>query len=185
MLALTAVVSCLLPSMSRDDTERADTVRFAVFTPVESRDGGVIDIDIDLDDASGFAGGVNIECQDNDGIITDLSAVVNSVAVKGDTVTVTVGTGFNNVSLLPDGLACIVQLDCGASVCIRTLEGDIDRNGFGSAGDKMQIKAWVGDVATATNAGFDYNTDGIVTFIDFALARVCCIFETALVPDCP
>jgi hypothetical protein len=125
---------------------------------IESRLGGVIELDIELDDASGFGGGVTVDCS----AAWDGAAAALAV---GSTVTVT----FDEP--LPDQAFCTVALDCGASVCVRGLQGDTNRDGLVSTGDASIIKPHFGDIPTGANAEFDFDVSGVISTGDFSQVK--------------
>jgi hypothetical protein len=124
---------------------------------IDPRLGGISEVEIDLLGAAGFAGGVTVNCS----IAGDVSANVSGTTVNGNTVTVTFDPA------LPDQDACVVDLDCGASVCVRGLEGDMDGNGATSTADALTIKVRFGLPVDASNAGFDFNVSGDITTSDY------------------
>ncbi len=121
--------------------------------------GGVTELEIDLDDASGFGGGVTVTCTP-----TPYAGAVGS-AVAGNTVTLTFTPG------LPDRTACTIDLDCGASVCVRNLGGDANYSGITNSTDNAARKGLFGQTANAGNAQWDVNGDGTINSTDNAQSK--------------
>ncbi len=119
----------------------------------EPRLEGITDVEIDLDTAAGFLGGVSMDCT------TAWSGSVNTV-VDQNTVTL----AFDPA--LPDEAACTVTLDCGAAVCVRGLAGDADLDGVVTVVDNAATKLRFGMTVDATNARFDFNRDGDISPVD-------------------
>jgi hypothetical protein len=78
---------------------------------------------------------------------------------------------------LPDQDCCTITLPgvttaagfpITASASVRTLRGDVNRNGLASTADASRIKPYYGKRASAANFVFDYDTDGRMTKSDFA-----------------
>jgi hypothetical protein len=138
---------------------------------IEPRQGGIQKLEIDLAAGGGgyFSGGVTVNCS------ASWSGTVSGVAV-GDTVTVTFSTP------LPDQAYCTVSLDCGAQVCVRGLEGDVDRSGLVTTGDASIVKPHFGDTPTDADAEFDFDCSGLVTTSDFSQIKP--LFGN-VVPNCP
>jgi hypothetical protein len=132
-------------------------LEMGVVNAIEPRIGGISEVEFDLDDASDFAGGVTVTCL-NAG---DVSADVAGVSVIGNVVTVTFDPA------LPDEDACTMSLDCGASVCLRGLEGDLNRSGSTTAADALTTKIRFGQIADAANAEYDFNCSGEITAADY------------------
>ena len=137
---------------------------------IEPRLGGILELDITLNDASNFAGGVNVDCGPCDWTGSA------SAGVEGNVVTVTFDTA------LPDQCCCTVTLDCGAEVCVCGLEGDIDRSGLVTTGDASIIKPHFGDTPTDATAEFDYSVSGLITTSDFSSVKP---WFGNTVPECP
>ena len=55
---------------------------------------------------------------------------------------------------------CIVTLDCGPSVCVTSVRGDVNNDGVTSTADASLIKPDFGDPASADPRN-DFNLDGI------------------------
>jgi hypothetical protein len=125
---------------------------------VEPRLGGILELEIDLDDATGCDGAVVVDCSAAWGGNA-------SVTLDGNTATVTFDAA------LPDQAACTIELYCGASVCVRGLEGDIDRGGLVSTGDASIIKPHFGDTPTDADAEFDYDLSGLISTGDFSQVK--------------
>jgi hypothetical protein len=143
---------------------------------VEPRLGGILELDITVDDASGHSGGVSVDC----GPCSWTGSA--STSVSGNVVTVTFDTA------LPDQCCCTVTLDCddgagSAEVCVCGLEGDIDRGGLVSTGDASIVKPKFGDTPTDADAEFDFDVSGLVSTSDFSQVKP--KFGNALLNSCP
>ncbi len=119
----------------------------------EPRQGGITEVEIDLDTAAGFWGGVSVDCT------TPWSGSVNT-AVDQNTVTLTFAPA------LPDKAACTITLDCGAAVCVRGLAGDADLDGVVTVVDNAATKLRFGMTVAATTARFDFNRDADISPVD-------------------
>jgi hypothetical protein len=143
---------------------------------IEPRQGGILELDITVDDASGAAGPVTIDCGPCAYTGTGTASVV------GNVVTVTFSTA------LPDKCCCTVTLDCddgagSAEVCVCGLAGDIDRGGLVTTGDASIIKPKFGQTPTAATAQFDYDLGGLINTGDFSVVKP--KFGNTLVNSCP
>jgi hypothetical protein len=138
---------------------------------VEPRLGGIVELEIDVDNAADFGGGVAVDCS----VAWSGSA---TGTVNGNMVTVTFDPP------LPDQAKCTVTLDCGAEACVRGLEGDIDRGGLVSTGDASIIKPKFGQTPTeaAGNVEFDFDVSGLISTSDFSQVKP--KFGHAA-PECP
>jgi hypothetical protein len=125
---------------------------------VEPRLGGITELEIDLDSAAGFSGGVTVNCS------APWSGIASGVAAA-DIVTVTFTLP------LPDQSYCTIELDCGAAVCVRSLAGDVDRSGLVTTADASIIKPQFGTVPTDATCQFDYDISGLVTTSDFSMIK--------------
>ena len=83
---------------------------------------------------------------------------------------------------LPDQDACTVTLDCGASVCVRGCEGDLNRSGDTTASDSLQAKIRFGQTADETNAEWDFNLSGDISSADALQIKIRFGFTA---PSCP
>ena len=85
---------------------------------------------------------------------------------------------------LPNEAYCVVTLDCGAQVCVRGLEGDIDRGGLVSTSDASIIKPKFGQTPSeaSANVEFDFDVSGLISTSDFSQVKP--KFGNAA-PDCP
>ncbi len=126
---------------------------------LEPRFGRIQKLELGLDDASGFGGGVTVTCTP-----TAYTGTVGS-SVVGNTVTLTFSPG------LPDKTACTIDLDCGATICVRNLEGDSNRDGVTNSTDNSQRKGLFGSTASMGNAQWDVNTSGTINSTDNAQAK--------------
>ena len=147
---------------------------------IEPRLGGILELDITVDDASGALGPVTVDCTPCDYTGT------GTASVDGNVVTVTFDTA------LPNKCCCTVTLACddgsgSAEVCVCGLEGEIDRDdpgaGVVSPGDASIIKAKFGKTPTEAIAEFDYDADGLISPGDFSLVKA--RFGNTLVNSCP
>jgi hypothetical protein len=96
--------------------------------------------------------------------------------VAGDTVTVTFSPA------LPDQDACTVTLDCGATMCIRTCEGDLNQSGSCTTADALQCKIMIGQPLTNANAMWDFNCSGNISTSDCLAIKIRFGFTA---PQCP
>ncbi len=119
----------------------------------EPRQGGITDVEIDLDTAAGFEGSASVDCA------TPWSGSVNT-AVDQNTVTLTFDPA------LPDEAACTITLDCGAAVCARGLAGDADLDGVVTVVDNAATKLRFGMTVDQSTARFDFNRDGDISPVD-------------------
>ncbi|MHC4235787.1 MAG: dockerin type I domain-containing protein [Planctomycetota bacterium] len=110
---------------------------------------------------------VGAACVDND---------LNSIPYNGS-VTVTAGSG-NTLALdfseaLPDETCCTISAGGSASGNrkVRSLVGDVNRDGQVSVSDKALIKPRIGRPLNAANFYFDVNCDGVIGHNDKVLVR--------------
>jgi hypothetical protein len=122
-----------------------------------------------LDSASGFQGGVGVECS------TTWSGTASGVA-DGDTVTVTFDPP------LPDEAYCTITLDCTAQVCVRGCEGDVNRDGDTNTTDASQVKLRFGLAVTDGNCEWDFNRDDAINTTDYSQIKL--RFDNSA-PECP
>ena len=54
---------------------------------------------------------------------------------------------------------------------MRTLRGDINRDGVVSTADASIIKPKFGQIPSSATAAFDYNVDGIISTADFSQVK--------------
>ncbi|MFQ5490944.1 MAG: hypothetical protein ACE5GE_09510, partial [Phycisphaerae bacterium] len=141
---------------------------------IEPRLDGPDDIEIDLDSGC-LAGAVSVSC-DNGIAVTDESARILSVTVNGNTVNVTFSPA------LPDESACVISLSCGASVCVRGLRGDVDRNGSVTTGDASQVRFFFNQSASTAGPQWDMDQINGITTGDFSQIR---FFFNNTAPVCP
>ena len=99
----------------------------------------------------------------------------------------TVRNTGNGVKSHPDSLDDpVVQIaligDVEDSFSVRTLRGDVNRDGLTNTTDASQIKLRFSQDAATAGAQYDYNTDGTVNTTDFAQVKL--LFGNAA-PDCP
>ena len=136
---------------------------------IEPRSGGIAELEMDLDSASGFQGGVGVECS------TTWSGTAGGVA-DGDTVTVTFDPP------LPDEAYCTITLDCTAQVCVRGCEGDLNRDGATNSTDASQVKLRFGQTASSANCEWDFDLSGEVNTTDYSQIKL--RFGRSA-PECP
>ncbi len=125
---------------------------------IEPRLSGVTSVEIDVD--AGSASSASISCV-NSGVYAGSVSILNA----GGTIRV------DMIPALPDGDACTITLDCGASLCVRGLAGDIDRNGIVSTGDASIIKPHFGQNAATAGAEFDFDQNDIVSTGDASIVK--------------
>ncbi|MFQ5490609.1 MAG: hypothetical protein ACE5GE_07800 [Phycisphaerae bacterium] len=144
---------------------------------VEPRLGQPNDIEIDLDVSPAGVAVASVDCTDNSGVTTSHLADVATTTLAGSTVTVTFAPA------LPDQQACVITLDCGASVCVQGLRGDVDRNGAVTTGDASQVRFFFNQPANGPG-GPQWDLDQVngVTTGDFSQIR---FFFNSTVPACP
>ena len=138
---------------------------------VEPRIGGITKLEIDLDDPTLFAGALTVDCTP---IAWPGSTTVTGPI--GDTVTVKFDPA------LPDQTYCEIELDCGALVCVRSCEGDLNRNGSTNTLDASQVKLRFGQTATEANCEWDFNLSGTIDTTDYSQLKPR-FGNTA--PECP
>jgi hypothetical protein len=129
---------------------------------IDPRSGGIDEFEIDLTDAAGFGGGVTVICV-NAG---DVSASASGTSVNGNTVTVSFSPS------LPDRDACTIELDCGASVCVRGLEGDLNLSGETNTTDASSVKLRFGQDAATAGPQWDFDCSGEVNTTDFSQIKL-------------
>ena len=96
----------------------------------------------------------------------DVSANVSYVETSGDRVTVLFAPA------LPDQDACTVELDCWASVCVRSCEGDLNCNGATTVSDSLEAKIRFGQTVTDANCEWDFDLSGSITTSDALQVKV-------------
>ncbi len=122
---------------------------------IEPRFDGVTKLEIDLDEISGFSGGIVVNCAP-----TPYGDQATESGRVGNTLTIDVPQG------LPDETSCTITLDCGASVCVRNLVGDSNRDGSTNVVDNSGRKPNFGQTAAAGNAHWDVNLSGQIDVTD-------------------
>ena len=140
---------------------------------IEPRQGGIQTLEIDLDDATDASQVIAVNCWPTGWAGTVPFAVSGTV---GNTVTV------NFSPALPDQTYCQIELDCGAEVCVRSCEGDMNRSGETNTTDTSAVKARFGATLTDANCEWDFNCSGAVNTTDFSACKAR-FGKTA--PDCP
>ena len=139
---------------------------------IEPRSGGIDELEIDLTDAVSFGGGVSVTCVN----AVDVSAGVSGTSVDGNTVTVSFSPG------LPGQDACTVELDCGALVCVRGVDGDLNLDGETNTTDTSQVKLRFDQDAGTAGPQWDFDCSGVVNTTDFSQIKL--RFGNAA-PACP
>jgi hypothetical protein len=139
---------------------------------IEPRSGGLTKLEIDVLDAASFANGVVVTCVG----AGDVSSSVSGTSVAGDTVTVTFDPA------LPDQDACVIDLDCGGTACVRSCEGDLNRSGNTTAADSLQTKIRFGETATSANCEWDFDLSGGISASDALQIKIRFGFTA---PACP
>ena len=139
---------------------------------IEPRIGQITKLEIDLDDAGSVS-------------VTDTASVSCSAAWSG-TATVTAVVG-NTVTVefsssLPNEAYCVITLDCGAEVCVRMCEGDMNRDGDTNTTDGSAVKLRFGQALTDANCEWDFNHDGAINTTDASQVKLRFGFTA---PDCP
>ena len=130
---------------------------------VEPRFGGIEELEIDLDDASATTEVIGVNCWPaawTGSVPFDISDKV------GNTVTIQFSPP------LPDQTRCQIQLDCGATLCVRSSEGDANRSGETNTTDASQTKLRFGLIATEANAQFDLNCSGLINTTDYSQIKL-------------
>ncbi len=129
---------------------------------IEPRTGQVTELEIDLDDASSVS-------------VTD-TATVNCSAAWAGTATVTAVVG-NTVTVefspaLTNEAYCTVTLDCSAEVCVRMIEGDMNRDSDCNTTDASSVKLRFGQTVTDLNCEWDFNRDGDINTTDGSAVKL-------------
>jgi hypothetical protein len=75
---------------------------------------------------------------------------------------------------LPNQDCCEITLsgDVSDSFAVRTVRGDVNRNGDANTTDASQLKLLFGETAYWAGAQYDYNTDGMVNTTDFSQVKL-------------
>jgi hypothetical protein len=151
-------------------TERCITV--GCTGGIEPRQGGVDKVEIDLDSAALFSGGVTVTCL-NAG---DVSTYVSGTSVVGNTVSISFSPA------LPDQDACTIELDCLGETCVRTCEGDMNQSGGTTTADSLQVKIYFPLTVDNSNAMWDFNLSDSFTTADSLSVKIRFGFTA---PACP
>ena len=128
---------------------------------IEPRTGQVDKLEIDLDDASSV--NVSDTVQVNCSGAWSGSATVTTK--NGNTVTVEFSPA------LPNQAYCVITMDCGAEVCVRMIEGDMNRSGDTNTTDVSAVKGRFGQTPTDANCEWDFNRDGSINTTDYSSAK--------------
>ena len=69
---------------------------------------------------------------------------------------------------MPDADCCEITLagDVDDSFAVRTLAGDVDRNGQVTPADQQAVHPHFGEAAEQANCGLDINGSGLITLAD-------------------
>jgi hypothetical protein len=114
-------------------------------------------------------------------IAVDCSATWNgsaSVSPAGGTATVPFDPA------LSDHAYRVIELDCGAQICVRCLAGDINWDGVVvKSRDASVVKPHFGDMPKEATARFDFDVSGVVRTGDFSQVKP--KFRNTLVNPCP
>ena len=129
---------------------------------IEPRVGGIVELEVDLDDTFSFEGGVTVNCDpawpEPPGTVTVTGPIDDTVTLEFD-------------PALPDQSYCLITLDCGAEVCVRTCEGDMNRSGATNTTDTSAVKARFGAALTDANCEWDFNCSGAINTTDFSASK--------------
>ena len=136
-----------------------------VSSGIEPRTGQVVKLEIDLDDATGFGGGATVACTGNSGPIT-YSGTVTHTGTVGNTVTLEFDPA------LPNEAYCVITLDSNAEVCVRMIEGDMNRDGDTNTTDASSVKLRFGQTPTDANCEWDFNRDGDINTTDASSVKL-------------
>ena len=151
---------------------------------IEPRAGGVQRMDLIVDGflyQQGLAGGsARVTCSDTryDGAASLSLPAQNQLSITFD-------------PALPDEDCCEVSVSgvvttTGAGVAgsqkVRTLAGDVDRNGQVTTADTSLIKPHFQEPVDATTCRWDFNVDGVITTADSSLIKP---LYQHVAPDCP
>lgn len=136
---------------------------------IDPRIGGVTELEIDVDTVDGFFGDVEVDCdQPWTGSAT--------TEINGNTIVV------NFDPALPNASACTVTCDCGAAVCVRSLEGDASRDGQVTTLDAAVVKDFFGAAPDPVTTQYDLDANGIISTNDYSQVKT--RFGMSA-PDCP
>jgi formylglycine-generating enzyme required for sulfatase activity len=124
---------------------------------IEPRLGGIEKLEIDLDDASSVSQVIDVTCWPTAWAGSVPLAISGTL---GDTITA------EFTPALPDESCCTVTLDCGASVCVRSCEGDVNRSGRTTTEDTLRAKIRFGQAVTDANCEWDFDLSGGITTAD-------------------
>ena len=132
---------------------------------IEPRLAGVTKLEFILSDPVATVNGATVACQQNPGSEPN---VQSTTLTGGDTVTVTL------TSALPDADCCVITLQDdadGASFAVRSLGGDVNRNGLVANDDKSNVKFAIGETLDASNFIKDINGNGTIANDDKSLVK--------------
>jgi hypothetical protein len=139
---------------------------------IEPREGGVQELDLELDCYAAGAGEVTATCV-NAG---DVTARITGTWVDGPGLVV-----FFDPAL-PDQDACTISLGCGAEFCLRTCEGDADRSGTTTPADALATKIRFGYWVENYNCQWDFNCNGSISPADALQIKIRFAYTA---PACP
>ena len=114
-------------------------------------------------------------------IATEVTSAAASVTCVNNTYSGSVATSALGTTVtvefapaLPDRDCCEITLtgDAEDSFSVRTLKGDLNRDGSVNTTDASQIKLRFGQDAATAGPQYDYNTDGTVNTTDFSQVKL-------------
>ena len=140
---------------------------------IEPRVGGIVELEVDLDDAWGFTGGVTVNC---DPSWPEPPGTVSVTGPIDDTVTLEFDPALPNESY------CTIQFDCGAEVCVTSCDGDMNLDGGTNTTDASSVKLRFGQTLTDANCEWDFNTDGAINTTDYSQVK---LRFGNIAPSCP
>ena len=155
---------------------------------VLNHDGTELSLDLAANNIEPRADGVlKIEFQVSNEVLSASASVscVNNTYSGSVTTTpadATVTVEFDPA--LPDRDCCEITLtgDVQDSFSVRTLKGDVNRDGSTNTTDASQIKPRFGQDAATAGPQYDYNTSGTVNTTDFSQIK---LFFGNAAPECP
>ncbi|MFQ5489863.1 MAG: PQQ-dependent sugar dehydrogenase [Phycisphaerae bacterium] len=123
----------------------------------------------------------------NQAVVAASATVSCANSAFGGTVTTTAAGTTVTVAFsqaLPDLDCCTVTLsgDAQDHIQVRTLRGDVDRNGSVTTGDASQVRFFFNQTAAAAGPQWDFDSSGTVTTGDFSQIR---FFFNNVAPLCP
>jgi hypothetical protein len=144
---------------------------------IEPRLGGVQKMEFDLTDPVSSVS-ASVSCVNNNylGVVT-----VVTPPPAGTLVTLTF------VPALPDKDCCKIELsgEVNDTFYVRTLVGDVNRDGGVSSADAASVKARLGQLISSATFQYDVNTDGSISSADFASVKARLGSVAPPCPGCP